>query len=273
MADILWFIEQGWKAIWKQNTIWIFSVLPVVIQFIGTPQSDGDINLFPLIIAFTLVFLYFVSFIGVDYLAYCFLIGKPATVKETLSAVRKFVLRVIGCSCLVILVLSPCFLLLFAISMGNTTRPPQISDNAILVWAIFFSLFGAMLDFSMFGFFANNSGIRQTLRDAWALFTAHFGVLVTLGLILTILISIFNAASGMLTLLIQSGFDITSLSQLNYINPSESLSDNLLFLFLSGIGQTIYAPFSASIFALAYLKYSRIKTPLLTRQNQPKTSS
>ena len=271
MADIFWFIEQGWKAIWKQRTIWIFSVLPVLSQFIDVPQGDREINLLPSVIAFTLLFLYFVSFIGVAYLAYCFLIGKLASVKQTLSAVMKFAGRVIGCSCLVILVLSPCVLLVFAISMDDTTQPPQISDNAILVWALFFSLFGAMLDFSMFGFFANNSGIRQTLRDAWALFTAHFRVLTALGLILTLMFSIFNAASGILTLLIQSGFDITSVSQLNYINPSESLSDNLLFLFLSGIGQTIYAPFSASVFALAYLKYSRLETPFLTEQNQPKS--
>ena len=270
MADIFWFIEHGWKAIWKQNTIWIFSILPLLSQFIGTPQRDRDIDLLALVNAFTLVFLYLVSFIGVPYLAYSFLVGKPVTVKETLSAVRKFAGRVIGCSCLVLLIVAPCILLTFAISMDRTPQSPQISNRALIIFQLF-SLFGAVTEFSMFGFFAKNSGIRQALRDAWALFTAHFRVLATLGLIMALILSISNTAVGMLTVLFQSGFELTSLSEFNYINPSASLYDNKLFVLISGIGQTILAPFNASVFALAYLKYSRIETPFLTRQNQPKT--
>ena len=265
LADVFWFIEQGWKAIWMQRTNWLFSALPVLAQVLSAFQGEPERSLLWLLIGLTEGFLGFLSFIGVPYLAYRFLIGRPATITETLSAIWKFAGRVIGCSCLVFLIISPCIFLTLAMSMDRTTEPPQFSDRAFIIFQLF-SLFSAVTNFSMFGFFANNSGIRQTLRDAWTLFTAHFRVLAALGLIMTIMFSMSNTAAGMIAVLFQSGFELTSLSGINYINPSASLYDNKLFVFLSGIGQTIYAPFSASVFALAYLKYGGIETPSM-RQN------
>lgn len=265
MKDIFLFIQQGWNIIWKQNTIWLFSALPVLSQLISVFQRERELSLLRSLIALIAGVLSFVSFIGVPYLAYSFLVGKPVTVKETLSAVRKFAGRVIGCSCLVLLIVAPCILLTFAISMDRTTQPPQISNSAFIIFQLF-SLFSAVTEFSMFGFFANNSGIRQALREAWALFTDHFRILATLGLIMTIIFSISNTAVGILTTLFQSSFELTSLSEFNYIIPSASLYDNVIFVFLSGIVQTISTPFTASVFALAYLKYSGIETPSWARR-------
>jgi len=75
-----------------------------------------------------------------------------------------------------------------------------------------------------------------------------------------IIFKIFSVAAGISTLLIQSGFDITSLSKLDYINPSMTLSRNILFILINGLGQTIFSVFGASVFAFAYLKYSGVKT-------------
>ena len=270
MKDVFLFIQQGWNIIWKQKTIWLFSALPVLDQLISVFQRERELSLLQSLIVLIAGGLSLVSYIGVPYIAYCYLLGKSVNIKETLFAIRKFAGRIIGCSCLAFLVLSPCIFFAIGTSMDNTTKPPQISNQAFLI-LLPLSLFSAMVDFSMFGFFANNSGIRRSLRDAWALFTAHFSVLATLGIVMTIMIGISNAASGILTMLIQSGFDTASLSELNYINPSTSLNDNILFVFLSGISQTIFVPFSASVFAVAYLKYSKIEIPFLKRQNQPKT--
>lgn len=62
--------------------------------------------------------------------------------------------------------------------------------------------------------------------------------------------------SGMLTVLIQSGLDITSMGNLNILNPSASLNRNRSFVLMTGIGYTIFAPLSSSILVSAYLKYS-----------------
>ena len=103
----------------------------------------------------------------------------------------------------------------------------------------------------------------------WPLFLVSLVIgivmMAMLGLILAIILKVYSAATGILTVLIQSGFDITSISKLNLFNPSASLNRNILFLLLNGIGLIIYIPFSASIFISAYLKYSDVKLPFLMR--------
>ena len=263
MADVFLFLQQGWNNIWKQKIIWLFGALPILVQLFSALQIKYEPNLpgvlLSLVDILMSIILTWFSFIGVPYLAYRFSIGRAADVQETLSAIRKFSARVIGCSCLVFLILSPCLLLILGSSMDNTTKPPHISNTAILA-LIPLSIFSALGSFSFFGFFANDSGIRKSLKDAWALFIAHFGVLAMLGIILIIIFRIFSAAAGISTLLIQSGFDITSLRKLDYINPSMTLNRNILFVLINGLGQTIFSVFNASVFALAYLKYSGVKT-------------
>jgi len=263
MADVFLFIRQGWNNIWKQNTIWLFGALPILFQLYSASQSKPVQDLFgaflSLVALLILIILSLLNIIGVRYLAYCFSIGKPANIQEAVSAVRKFSGRVIGCSCLGFLILSPCLLLILGISMDNTTQPPHIS-NTVTLMLLLLSIFDALLDFSFFGFFANDSGIRKNLKDAWTLFTAHFGVLAILGILLVIIFRMFSIAAGLSTLLIQSGFDIASLSTLDYINPSMSLSKNILFVLINGLGQTVFNVFGASVFALAYQKYSGVKT-------------
>ena len=263
MADVFLFLRQGWNNIWKQNTIWLFGALPILFQLFPSSQSKpvpdlSDVFL-PLVALLILLISTLLSIIGVPFLAYCFSIGKPASVQETLSAVRKFSARVIGCSCLGFLILSPCLFLILGISMDNTTKPPHLSNTAALMF-LPLSAFGALFNFSFFGFFANDSGIRRNLKDAWTLFTAHFGVLAILGIILVIMFQIFSVAAGISTLLIQSGFDITTLNKLDYINPSMTLNRNILFILINGLGRTIFSVFNTSVFALAYLKYSGVKT-------------
>jgi len=245
MADVFLFIRHGWKNIWKQKTIWLFSMLPILNQLFNTFRAERTTDFLPsfifLMASFVFIILIYISFIGVPYLAYCFLIGKSATIQETLSAAEKFSGRVIGCSCLGIIAFSPVFLLALAVSTNNSTQ------------------------FTIVSFFENDWGIRQSLDKAWHLFKSNFGALSILGLILVITFRAYSAMSITLTVLIQSGFDITSISNLNMFIPSTSLSKNLLFVLINGIGQTIFTPLSASIFISAYLKYSDVKLPFLMR--------
>lgn len=264
MANIISFMQNGWKNIWRQNTIWLFSALPIFDPIFRAVQIKHELNppwlLFYLVESFISIILIYVSLIGVPYLAYCFATGKSVTIRETLIAIRKFSGRVIGCSCLGLLLLSPCIFLAYAISTNNSTQPLQISNTA----TIFFfaaSLFSAFFSFCIFGFFANDSSIRKSVGHAWDLFTSNFSVLATLGLIMMIISRMYVVMSGILTVLIQSGFDISSFRNLNYINPYLSLSKNIVYVLLSMIGQIIFTALNASVFALAYLKYSQVKIP------------
>lgn len=79
MADVFLFVRHGWKSIWKQKTIWLFSALPIFNQLFNTFQIKRDTNLLLqfilLILDFIFIILSFTSIIGVPYLAYRFLIG------------------------------------------------------------------------------------------------------------------------------------------------------------------------------------------------------
>jgi hypothetical protein len=262
MKNIQFFLKYGWKSIWKQKIIWLFSLLPVLSDFFQYSQLKNDRSVSEAILFFIItiipILFFFTSYIGVPYLAYSFSVGKPVSIHETLAAVKKFSGRVVGCSCLGFILLSPLFFLMLYQSINNPERIPQLSDNMILT-AIPFSIFNALWQFSMISFFANDWGIRQGVKEAWALFTKNFLVLAFLGIFLIILVRFFDTISGILTLIIQSGFDRTAFRDFNYLIPSSSLNNNLLFEFISGIVSIIHTSFSASVFVLAYLKYSGAK--------------
>lgn len=268
MADVFLFMQHGWKSIWKQKAIWLFSALPILNQLFNIFQVGRDaemlLRFISLIIDFVFIILSFISIIGVPYLAYRFLIGDSATIQETLSAVKKFSGRVIGCSCLGVLALSPIFFLVLATSTDSSTRTPEISNKINLVF-LPLSIFAALWQFTFIAFFENDWGIRQSLDKAWSLFKGHFSVLAILGLILAIIFKVFSTISGILTVLIQSGFDVASINNFNIFNPFASLNKNLLFILINGIGQIIFTPLSASIYVSAYLKYSDVKLPFLMR--------
>ena len=66
MADIFFFIQQGWKNIWKQNTIWLFSLLVPLYEFLLVFPIKKEANsLWPFlsvakgIISFALVYITF----------------------------------------------------------------------------------------------------------------------------------------------------------------------------------------------------------------------
>jgi hypothetical protein len=268
MADVLLFIRHGWKSIWKQKIIWLFSVLPILTQVFNIFQvkreADLPLQFMSLIIGFVFIILFLANLIGVPYLAYHYLIGNSPTIQETLSAVKKFSGRVIGCSCLGVLALLPIIFWALATSTDSSTRTLDYSNKINLVF-LPLSIFSALGQFTFIAFFENDWGIRQSLDKAWYLFKSRFSVLAILGLILAIILKTFSAISGILTVLIQSGFDIASINNFNIFNPFTLLNNNLLFVLINGIGQIIFTPLSASIYVSAYLKYSDVKLPFLMR--------
>ena len=135
MTDPFLFIRHGWKSIWKQKAIWLFSAITIFNQLSDVVQVKRSTELLPSLIALTtnLVYLYlfYVSYIGVLYLAYNYLIGKPVTIQDTLSAVKKFSGRVVGCSCLSFLAILPLMFWVLAVSLNSSnsqSRNPRQSD-------------------------------------------------------------------------------------------------------------------------------------------------
>jgi hypothetical protein len=259
MTDVLLFLRQGWKHIWKQNNIFLFSSLLVVTNFMYIFARGSQASPFLLIfIPIVGVVFSFANFIGVPYLAYRFLIGNPAGVREALTATKTYWPRVIGCSGLILVIISPVLCILFfvaSIYSSDTDRMP--SAFAMLIFL--FTPFNSLADFGLFGFFANNDDIGQSLKKAWSLFTSHFWTLTILSVILLILFQGSELLATILTLLLQGDFDLMSLREINLLNPGSLLTNNLLYLFISGVGSIILMPFSSLVYGSAYLKYMDVK--------------
>ena len=176
MTDAFLFIRHGWKSIWKQKAIWLFSAITIFNQLSDVVQVKRSTELLPSLIALAtnLVYLYlfYVSYIGVLYLAYNYLIGKPVTIQDTLSAVKKFSGRVIGCSCLSFLAILPLMFWVLAVSLNSSTHSLEIQDKVIIV-LMPLSVFAALFPFTIIGFFENDWGIRKSLDKAWYLFKSN----------------------------------------------------------------------------------------------------
>jgi hypothetical protein len=260
MTDVSLFLRLGWKHIWKQNNIFFFSSLTIITQFLYFFSRGQEFNpILGLLFSIAGLILSFINLIGVPYMAYRFLIGDPAGNRETLTAVKAFWSRLIGCSALVLLIISPILLVIFFMARMFSSTPEETRTLYNVIIMLFLLPFGSLLDFGLFGFFHNNDGIGESLKKAWSLFVSHFWTLTILSLILIILIRGANFLAAMLTLLLQNHFDITSLSQINFLNPGVLPSNNPLYLLLSGIGTMILSPFSDLVYGSAYLKYTDVE--------------
>ncbi len=262
MTDMFLFIQQGWRNIWKQNIIWLFSSIALIQQLLSTiPVSENSSLLWQFLVLVekgALAILSSISSIGVSYLAYRYALGKPATIQETLSAVKEVFVRVIVLGIFIAFISSPLFCWAIYVSMDEVTRTVQLAGTTILA-LLPFSIFNSIYDFSVFGFFSDNFLVPQSLKRAWGIFVKHFAVLATLGIIFAIITRIYLVVSGIVTVSLESYFNTQSFSNFDFLNPSSLLSKNVLFLLISGSIQVVLNPFSASVFALAYLKFSNEK--------------
>ncbi len=259
MTDIFLFLQQGWKNIWKQNIIWLFSSLALIQQLLSTIPVNENSSLLWQFLALVekgiLGILSFISSIGVSYLAYRYVLGKPTTIKETFSAVKKVFVRVIVLDIFIIFISSPLLCWAIYVSMDEVTSTVQLAETIILVF-LPFSIFDSIYDFSVFGFFSDNFLVPQSLKKAWGIFAKHFSVLAALGITFAIIPRIYLVASGIITVSLESYFNAQSLSNFDFLNPYSLLSKNVLFLLINGSFQIVFTTFSASVFACAYLKYS-----------------
>lgn len=262
MDNALFFIQNGWKNIWKQKTIWIFSLFTLF----SLSSLNDSIKQISNLLIWTPIVLFaglcsVISFIGVPFAAYSFSIGNEVKVKEAFAAIKKnFWRAIVGWSCLGVFMLIPFFILLLILAK-NLSQILGISDVVNLI-SLPFILFAAVGPFMMFGMFANDWGFWRSVKHALNLVFENFPFLAILGVILSFIRWAFTVAIGMLVVFFQSGFDISSFNTFTYLFPAQALSDNLVFAILLTIGNLIYMPLSASVFALAYQETSETENEL-----------
>ena len=168
MSDIFTVIRLAWKNTWKQKAVWLFSALSVVSQLLSRifpikPEPSLFLSLMALVELFISISFWLASVTGVPYLTYCFSIGKPATIRETLSTIRTFSGRVFGFSCLGFLTLLPCLFFAAIISARNSNFLTNYSTH-ITQALLPSSLSSAVAYFTVVGFFANDLRIWKSIK-------------------------------------------------------------------------------------------------------------
>ena len=265
MSDILFLLQRGWKNIWKEKGLWVFSALILIgplVRLIMPIQKSAD--LISSFINLATSALTFISYAGATFVAYCIVVRKAVIIKEAFQVATKSFWRVIGSSFLFLLFIAAPFLCLVFMLSFKQYRQSSDFAHSFFFASILLSFLTAMWYFSLTEIVMRNSGIVMSLKSAWGIFKDHFAVLAVIGILITFLWHIANMIVGITTILIQYNFDFIVLGKLDFISPHLSFPNNRWYGLGSGIAQTIWLAYSTSIFVLAYLKYSGVKIDLRT---------
>lgn len=255
-------MRTGWGNIWKQKTIWIFGALPILYDIFRFYLKQLDLYIFWQLLnlvgsSFDVV-LFFVSIIGVPYNAYRFATGETTDFQTTMSAVKKFGGRIVGCSCLSVIVtlvfLGP-LLLFFA---DRSANPPELPRLFVLATSLLGFISG-IVDIAAFEFFAGDRGIWETIKNATKLFISHFQSLAILGGIVTLIVMGISFFIAAVIVGIQSGFDMEAIMNIDFILPGQSIPQNIFCQLMVYVEVVIMTVFRSSAFAAAYQKYAGIK--------------
>ena len=262
-SEITLLLQQGWGNLGKNKVLWVFGSLnlidPLIRLLFPIPQYD-DIPSALSYIALNLAFAYLtiLSYAGILVAAYCIVIEKPLDIKTVFQSSTKIFWRVVGLLFVLALIVSPCFLMVFIVSYKE---PFQITDFAhnFFFLRILLSIFAAMSYFPTTVIITNDFKIGKSLKTAWAIFTSNFLILAIVGFGLDIAAYLITIIISIVTMLVQNSFNFAVLSKLDIITPYLVVNRSNFYNLVSALNRVFWRTFSASIFTLAYLKYSTDK--------------
>jgi len=257
MSNISLFFRYGLSDIWKEKTIWLFVALSLAQGLFNIPLTEKNLWwLWGILSVIGLVF-YFACNIGVPFITYCVFIGEPVTIPKTFQAVRKSFKRIVTLFLGAVILVIPCICSTSFFSLNQPLQPSYISQHPFwILWPWYF--FTAFFYFSIAEIVIKDFGIRKSVKNAWRLFSSHLKDAVLMGIIVVTVGWLTNTFIGMLIMLIQSGFDTTSLNTIDYINPALSFSGNIFYYSATAISSAMLSTYTTIIFVFAYLKYNGI---------------
>ncbi|MFN8412900.1 MAG: hypothetical protein U0Z26_10965 [Anaerolineales bacterium] len=91
MNDVLLLLKNGWATVWKQNIVWVFSIVFVVCDLLRTFQAEPHF-----LVSCALMVLIYICTVGISYVVYCSVVGKVSTVQDVLFVAKKFFWRYLG---------------------------------------------------------------------------------------------------------------------------------------------------------------------------------
>ena len=86
MTDLFLFIRNGWVNIWKDKTIWLFSVLPLFNPTLNSFHITREVNLLEAVLSLASVLISFVLLLN----GICLVIYRPFSMSVFASAYLKY---------------------------------------------------------------------------------------------------------------------------------------------------------------------------------------
>ena len=268
-SEITSLLQHGWKNLWKNRAIWLFSSLTLIeplIRLVVPIQKITDLpsSLLNLVVSLASVYFTFMSIAGVSFVAHCIATGWIVDFRTAFEESKDLFWRVVAFSFLLLIFIAP-FACIVAFSLWEFLQIKDIYHNLFFA-SIPLSVFAAMGYFPITETITSNSKIGKSLKAAWTVFTYHFFDLAITGLLLMVGLRAIIISISLASMLIQNNFDVSAFGKLDFISPQLSFPNNNLYKLIIAIPQAIWQTYTASIFMFAYLKYSGAK---MSKQSTP----
>jgi hypothetical protein len=198
--------------------------------------------------------------IGLVYTGYHIAKGEAVNFEDMWYAITTFIGRVAA----ILFFTSLFFVLCFCctiIFVYNKTSSGQVFTHPLWTLLLVILMFlGPLLSFAYMGVILYNLNIKASIEKGIHLFLDNIGILLGLFLLVLTISVIVNLVATLITLLIQSNFDIDRLGDISF-GTYGTLAPTLLFGIIRTIGTFLVTPFTTMLYVLVYM-HSRYGRPV-----------
>ena len=259
MTDITLFLKSGWKNIWKNKIVWIFTFMVLfepLLRLLVPIQRSFDLPSALVNLAISIVSFSFgiVNINGVIFLLYHVSNNESVDFPTAYETSKRRFWRAFGATMVFYWIISPvlCGVLIYS---GRPIQPERFAHNLILV-TYPLSIFAGISYFVLTEIVVNDSRISKSFKLALSLFFSKIGTLALIGSLFAAIFYTGNVFISAGFVLAQNSLDLVSLHEFNFISPPLSFTDNKFYGLVVAIFTAIYTTFRISVFTAAYVKYS-----------------
>ncbi len=266
MMDIGLFVAQGWRNIWKQLGILLFSAMVsvgIAVVALSTALAGRFYRgaaVLALLLELGGLFAFFYCLVagqaGAMFTAYSVAHGERTSIAATWAVVQRSWRKVFLLYCIYAACVLP-FICVIAVYSASKPSQPARAEHLSWLLGMAISAIGSLLAFWLAGIVAHGMGIRESFRKGWPRFFRYFWPLACTGVLLYAGWYLIDLGISIIALFLKSGFDSAVLRTIDYLAPASSLGSYIPYQFMRAVAGTVFWAVSAAAFMVAYVKYAR----------------
>lgn len=255
--------KDSWKLLWSNWRIWFFSLLMLAAGRLPSSNDSDDyvIICLYLLLSLPVIFLPTIGEAGIIQSTKRQIEGATLSLKETWDYVKPNLIRLfitnllIGIASLILIYLPRWLIGLVELS----TLIHSVISGAITVYI------SPFLSLIFVAVVVRQTKIFEALKHAQSVVSINLAQLLVISLTLYLFRPIYQQASAIITLAIQTGFSIEGMNTF-YFGMYSDLKGSPILLILDQIYALVFTPLSLTVYTLAYLQFTKKNT---SRNNIP----